>query len=177
MKGTFWDLFNGNEVREFGRATSTLFVSIFVMNFLTITKNLLTLNPLCTHKRRRTSSLSAKYKKSITSYWYVTLSSCHSNMCNATHPTHTLLYKVSSKWIIFVFIYLQRKGESQIGLHRPTGGQHDLMGPQDPFGALWNEWLAFNSAGALLPRDVQYISTAVFHSAVTVKKLNRNHAY
>lgn len=36
-------------------------------------------------------------------------------------------------------LYLQRKGERQIRLHRPTGWQHDLMGPQDLLGALKND--------------------------------------
>lgn len=34
--------------------------------------------------------------------------------------------------------YLQGEGESQVRLHRPTGWQHDLMGPQNPLGALEN---------------------------------------
>lgn len=38
--------------------------------------------------------------------------------------------------IMVIFLYLQWEGESQISLHRPTGWQHYLMGPQNPFGAL-----------------------------------------
>lgn len=33
-------------------------------------------------------------------------------------------------------LHLQRKGERQIRLHRATGWQHNLVGPQDLLGAL-----------------------------------------
>ena len=32
--------------------------------------------------------------------------------------------------------HLQREGQRQVGLHLSARGQHDLVGPQDPLGAL-----------------------------------------
>ena len=40
---------------------------------------------------------------------------------------------------------LFRSGQRQVGLHLSTGGQHDLVGPQDPFGALGHNRTASHS--------------------------------
>lgn len=43
--------------------------------------------------------------------------------------------------VVFVLHYLQGEGESQVSLHWPTRWQHNLMGPQNAFGALWKKKL------------------------------------
>lgn len=36
-------------------------------------------------------------------------------------------------------LYLQREGELEVGLRQSCGGQQDLVGAQDPLGALWRQ--------------------------------------
>lgn len=51
--------------------------------------------------------------------------------------------------------YLQREGERQVGLHTSTGGQHNLMGPQNPLGALGR---ANGKGGGVRSLQLKYVS-------------------